>query len=277
MLIKAFTFADAYNQMLYNVINEPEYETAPRGHKIKEILNAQIEIFDPTINLFQNNVRSVPYKYLCNELLLYFSGTRESKFFGDASAFWNNISNDDGTVNSAYGNLLFIENQYSNITQWQWAKDSLLKDKDSRQAIMHYNRPDHMRDGIKDFPCTLSSQFFIRDNQLNLTTYMRSNDIFFGVTFDFPFFMLLIQIMRIELLSKYPDLKIGTYTHFNGSLHAYERDFETLEKMLKSLFLIDYTPHIEENPILNHDIIDIVNGKEYKGSDEFIQWLYNNK
>lgn len=263
------TFAEAYGQELFNLLYEADFETRPRGLKIKENINVKIEILNPYSNIFKNYVRDVPLNYLAKELILYFSGTNKASDFVEASTFWNKIKNSDGTVNSAYGHLLF------NLGQWHWAKFSLAKDKDSRQAIMHYNRPEHLNEDSKDIPCTICSQFFIRRNKLYLTTYMRSNDIFLGLTFDMPFFMLLMQCMRLELLNKYPTLELGSYTHFDGSLHAYEKDFEILDDMEREVFINDEMPKIKTNPILHPDIISMKDGKKYNGNDTFFKWIYN--
>ena len=277
------SFANAYDTMLSRILNDPEYVTAPRGQKIKELINVNFTISNPLSNLFRNIVRSVPMKYLANELCLYFSGTCSAELFKKASAFWGTIANEDGTVNSAYGNLIFnFKDGDSSTThnQWQWAKYSLIKDKDSRQAIMHFNRPNHQKRDVKDFPCTIYCQWFIREDHLDLITYMRSNDIFFGVTFDIPFFMLLMQIMRSELLLTYPNLQLGHYHHSAGSLHAYERDFETLEAMSEEIFVEDNLPLIDVNPRYSSDIRSMVYYSEnytYEGNDPFIKWLDDNR
>lgn len=269
------TFSQAYEKMVHELIFFPHYQTKPRGQKINEILNARIEIKVPQSNLFENGYRNIPLKYLANELILYFKGSNDATDFGNASKFWNNIKNDDGTVNSAYGHLIFRQQNDAMWTQWEWAKQSLLQDKDSRQAIMHYNNPKHQYGGVKDFPCTLDSQFFIRNDELSLTTHMRSNDVFFGVTYDFPFFMLLMQCMRLELLHKYPNLTLGSYTHIAGSLHAYERDFDDLESMLEHDFKPIAMPILEINPILHENIFRAYRDDE--PYDDFCKWLWVNK
>ena len=75
------SFAAAYKEALKTVYTNPDYVTAPRNMKIKEILNMQITITNPLNNLFKNAERSIPKKYLANELLLYFTGTNESSKF----------------------------------------------------------------------------------------------------------------------------------------------------------------------------------------------------
>lgn len=254
MFIVANTLADATKEVLDNLVNNYQYITSPRGQKIKEIIGTQIEIKNPYSNLFDNEIRSLPREYLAEELFLYFSGSNSAKEFSKASKFWDKIKNEDGTVNSAYGHLIFNKNlELYPLSQWDWAKQSLIKDKDSRQAIMHYNKPIHQQMSIKDFVCTLSNQFFIRDNKLHMISMMRSQDVYLGWPFDIVWFMTLIFIMRNDLLPYYPNLMIGKLIHQVGSIHLYERNFEMVEKMLQHPFIpasFDM-PSVDDNPILN--------------------------
>lgn len=281
--IKGKTFAEAYKNLLDEVYNNYEYQTAPRGMNIREILNCAVTIENPYSNLFKNEVRSLPLKYLKKELALYLSGRNDVEGFGEASKFWKKIANADGTINSAYGNLIFkMDDTPGKFTQWRWALYSLIQDKDSRQAVMHFNRPCHQYLGVKDFPCTLEMIFHIRNNKLNATTVMRSNDVIKGTTFDIPFFMLVQQMMLNALKKVYPDLEMGTYTHLAHSMHLYESDFELVGKMLEKEFIECEAPRITHAAELleNTNIVEgITKGTKYGEStqfsenNEFLHWL----
>jgi len=273
-LISGMTYAEVYAQMLHSLIYCPEYRTAPRGKTINEHQNVLVEIHYPCSNMFTNSVRGVPIKYLVDELLLYFSGRCDKAGFVAASKFWDAITPDGEEIKSAYGNLIFVKRDTpSELTQWEWAKTALVKDKDSRQALLHFNRTEHQSITNKDFVCTLSGLFSIRDNKLNFTINRRSNDIIRGVTFDFVFEMLLMQCMLIELRPIYPDLKLGKYSCFINSLHIYEEHFELAKNMLNAQFIDAETPRIVANPILNRDIIDMSYGQRVMNDDLFIGWL----
>lgn len=281
--IQGKTFAKAYKNLLLEVYSNYDYETAPRGMNIREIMNCVVEIKNPYSNLFKNEVRDLPMKYLKKELALYLSGRNDVEGFGEASKFWKKIANEDGTINSAYGNLIFkMDDTPNKFTQWRWALYSLIQDKDSRQAVMHFNRPCHQYLGVKDFPCTLEMIFHIRNNKLNATTVMRSNDVIKGTTFDIPFFMLVQQMMLNALKKVYPELEMGTYTHLAHSMHLYESDFELVGKMLEKEFVECEAPRITHAAELldNTNIIDgITKGTRYGEStqfsenNEFIHWL----
>jgi thymidylate synthase len=122
------------------------------------------------------------------------------------------------------------------ITQWEWAYNSLIKDKDTRQAIFFFNQPQYQYYGNKDFPCTIYGIFEIRDNKLNLSIKMRSNDLILGLQADIVFFVTLLQHMHFFLKETYPDLQIGSYYHYVDSLHIYERHYDLVSDMLQHDF-----------------------------------------
>jgi len=243
------TFAQLYREALEYIYYTPEYITAPRGLKIHEACNMEFVLADPTSNLFYNPKRSPKFRYLYPELLWYFSGRNDLEFISKYSKFWTNIANEDETVNSAYGHLLFNQKNEHGYTEYQWAYESLKNDKDSRQAIMRFNKPEHSYEGNKDFVCTLTGIFHIRNNQLNFTTTMRSQDVWFGIIYDIPFYTLLMQQMLNHLKPIYPELQLGTYVHYVMSEHIYEKNFPEVEEMLKYVFDSAGTPTLKENLI----------------------------
>lgn len=254
MTITSNNFSVIYKMLLDEIYNNPDFvDINPRGLKIKEKTNIEIALTNPTSNLYINDVRSPDLKYLYGELLWYFLGRNDLQFISNYSSFWSKISNSDGTINSAYGNLLFREKNNYCLTEWQWAYDSLVKDKDTRQALMRFNKPHHSYINNKDFVCTLSGIFMIRDNKLYFTTTMRSQDMWFGIIYDIPFFTLLQQQMRLHLLDKYPDLELGTYRHYILSAHIYEKDFNNIEQMLQNKFINDRVPIISQQyPLITY-------------------------
>ncbi len=241
------TFADVYEKALRDTLENPEYISSPRGMEIKEISNAALVIDDPYFPLYENEVRSSQFKYIGGETVWYFTGRKDIKFIDKFSKFWKQLDNGDGTVNSAYGNLIFKEPLSDGRNQWQWALDSLIEDRDSRQAILHFNKPSHQWQGNKDFVCTLNGVFQIRDNRLNFTVDMRSNDLILGTATDIAFFCLLQQQMLKHLQVWYPNLKMGNYTHIVHSLHIYERHFDLVKRMLDKPFMQMSYPPLKEN------------------------------
>ena len=77
----------------------------------------------------------------------------------------------------------------------------------------------------KDINCTVCLQFFIRNNKLHMTTYMRSNDLWMGFPYDVFQFTNMQVLMSMEL-----GVELGTYTHISGSLHLYKRNLVKVDE-----------------------------------------------
>lgn len=253
------TLSEAYLEVLRDIFDNPDSTSAPRGQAVREKFNYQFTVIepkpDPIVTLDEERNKVIA-EYSQKEFDLYESCSNKVEDFMKASKFWGKLANPDRTVNSAYGYLIWKYKSHGNgkfeqcqiphpayksgvtltspkfRTPWEWAKESLIADKDTRQAILRFSLPEHQWMGNKDQTCTLHGYFQIRANLLSLTITMRSNDMTLGLVYDLPWFVSLIYKMRDELLPTYPDLKIGTYTHYVHNIHVYDRDEDKILKML---------------------------------------------
>jgi thymidylate synthase len=223
--------SDSFVETLHKCKNQG-LESAPRGQKVRELFLETLTI-SPTFPLPDFASREFNWKYFAGELAWYMGGGRTTDYIDNFSNFWKSLKNPDGTINSNYGNLLFGK-------QIIWAYESLVKDENSRQAISFISRPDFQYEGNKDFVCTVYLNFWIRNGELNMKVQMRSNDLFYGFTYDVPFFAVVMQTMWHNLRKTYPDLQLGKYYHCADNIHYYERHFELADKILSE--------NHEENP-----------------------------
>ncbi len=241
-IYKGTYIAHIYRDILNDLLNNPEYISNPRDMEVREIINCIIEVQKPNMNMYHNEIRGSQQRYIGAELLWYFSGSDKASFIEKYASMWKSLKDETDHVNSAYGYLLFNEKNEYGLTQYQWAIKSLIQDKDSRQAIMHFNKPYHQYLGNKDQVCTLTSLFHIRNDKLHMTLNMRSNDVILGFMTDFTFFNILHQQAFIHLKKYYPNLEMGSYTHTSHSMHLYEKHYKKVEEMLKHDFIRDGTP-----------------------------------
>ena len=186
------------------------------GDVVGEILNAVTVIEDPTRCIMFNKIRNMPFRYAVGELLWYLSGNNNLNEIRKYTKAWDRMSDDGKTVNSNYGYC--IQHKFG-FDQWEYVKDMLMKNPNSRQAIIHIKTADNKPSN--DVNCTVSCQFFIRNDKLYMTTYMRSNDIWLGFPYDVFQFTAMQILMSMQL-----GVELGTYTHIAGSLHMYKRDLE---------------------------------------------------
>lgn len=214
---------------IYKELNRQEKQ----GNGTKEILfmNAKFDMNKVTGKI-EFESRKSNEDYLKKELDWYLSLDPTIEKVKDVKIWQNICSKKDSTVNSQYGILVYGED---NGNQFQKALDNLIKDKDSRQAVIIYNRPttheDAYEDGKHDFICTFYQQFFIRNNRLECVTNMRSNDCIFGIFNDLPWFEYVYNDLYQNLLNKYTNLEKGNLIYVANSFHCYERHFGVLEKI----------------------------------------------
>lgn len=244
------TLHEAYINALKDVWTNPDFHVSPRGQGTREILDYSFRVLSPVAEPIVTNDperNQTIASYTAKEVELYDSRTNRVEDFERASKFWKKLANPDGTVNSAYGYLIWSKKscgdggyEYGESmwgeeclrTPWEWAKLSLINDKDTRQALLKFNLPEHAWVGNKDFPCTLDGLFTIRNDKLYFSVDMRSNDLMRGLVYDMPWFISLMDRMIEELKPHYPNLTKGWYTHRARSMHIYDRDEETILKMI---------------------------------------------
>jgi thymidylate synthase len=225
--------SEAYLSVIEQVIRYPDFIVSPRKLPIREKVNVTFSITRPSSKsiITKDEIRNVVIAdYVAKEFDLYESKTNNVKDFAEASKFWLKIANPNGTVNSAYGHLIWGEKSVGNyffslenpITPWEWALESLRRDKDTRQAFLRFSHPSHQWHGNRDQVCTMHGNFLIRANRLHFTIVMRSCDCVKGLVYDMPWFCYLLERMHQDLQRDYSGLRIGSYTHFAHSLHVYE-------------------------------------------------------
>jgi len=129
---------------------------------------------------------------------------------------------DDGKFYGSYGTR--TDGQYDAVIK------KLTNDASSRQAVVTLWDPAKDNEpGKRDYPCTVMHQFRIRDGRLNMSVYMRSNDVWLGAAYDF-FQFTRVQIAIASVLGVEP----GVYAHHVGSLHIYETNVEAAESLSKT-------------------------------------------
>jgi thymidylate synthase len=199
------------------------YVTDKGGQKTIEILNASFIANEPAI------FGTVNEDYVKRELDWYRSmSLNVNDIPGGPPAIWKQVADKNGLINSNYGWCIYSkENGY----QFTRVVDELIASPLSRRATMIYIRPtmhdDYNKNGMSDFMCTYSTQYYIRDGQLHASVFMRSNDAVFGYKNDYAW-QRYVQEQVLQAING----KNGTVyglgkLYWNaGSLHVYERHFD---------------------------------------------------
>lgn len=212
-------------QIYQDLATKSKY-VSPRGSLVKEIENYSYTL--PAYTRFANfESRKLNIEYIKKEFLWYLRGDKYDKSIIEHAKIWKDMINEDGSIYSNYGQYIFDEiNQFDNVV------NTLKNDKESRRASIIILSKEHLFHGVMDFPCTYSINFRIRDNYLNMTVRMRSQDAIYGLGNDAPCFSFIHEMMYCTMKAIYPELQYGEYHHSADSFHIYSRHFEMLDKIV---------------------------------------------
>lgn len=209
---------NGYVDLVKHVLNNGQ-EAAPRGMKTLEIEDAVIHIdniYDTLpLGVGRGTVPGIGAVEACQLL----SGTSYPSLVIAIGPQFANYTENNGLFHGAYG--LRTRGQYDIIVE------RLKSDPDTRQAVVTIWNPQFdLQPAKRDYPCTILHQFRIRNNKLNMSVYMRSNDVWLGAAYDF------FQFTRVQLaMASVLGIEPGTYAHHVGSLHIYENNYEAADKL----------------------------------------------
>lgn len=284
--VKAKTIAGGYKGMAEMLLMDGKQ--VGNTHEIQNIL---MEVEDPMHNTYVPNRDSrieagLPVQYVLAELLWSGNGDNSLDFINRFSTFWNHLSEDGKTVNSAYG---YIATRKFGFNQIDAIIHELKVHPNSRRATLNINVPrtpgaPSITD-TKDEWCTMYLQFALRDGKVDMSASMRSNDVWLGFPYDYTYF-LYIQ----WLIARGVGAKVGKYVHFDNSFHVYDNHYDDLKRELGGInnpnwenghqkyadWTIDFDTFQSYQPVplqylLTGKEYPMVDGKQYgKVSD----WLY---
>ncbi len=190
------------------------------------------------------------------ESLWIASGRNDLNFIGHYLKKMADFSDDGDYVRAGYGsrirNFNGIPQDYkigetdnkqekyiaNHIDQFKYVYLSFQRDENTRQAIITIGDPPkdcfdekgNLKE-TKDYPCTRLLQFQkqANTNKLDLTVYMRSNDLIWGASAVNIFNFTLMQEYFAQMLG----LEVGCYFHVANNLHYYKEFQNKVEAIAK--------------------------------------------
>jgi len=209
MRTKFYNANEAFNVIMHELITEGvEFDNT------RALFNVGFYIENPMDNHIKNKFREWKPDYAEAEWQWYLSGdpsiAKLGTIYGKIPPIWVRMANNKGLVNSNYG--------------WQWQRENqidyvvkkLKKNKNTRHAaISIYDGKEHDK-YKKDTPCTYAIQFTILNDKLNMSVYMRSNDIWYGFCNDQYCFSMLQKLIADRL-----SMDVGWYYHHAHNMHIY--------------------------------------------------------
>lgn len=161
------------------------------------------------------------------EVVWIVSGRRDSAFLN----YWNPaLPKFAGTGKNYHGAYGYRIRKHMGLDQLDRAYQALQKNPDTRQVVLQIwdSAEDFpQEDGgptDPDIPCNVCSFAKIRNEKLEWTQILRSNDLFLGVPHNF------VQFTSLqEILAAWLGIDVGHYRHIADCLHIYVRDQENVQ------------------------------------------------
>jgi thymidylate synthase len=213
-LISAKTGRDIYAKVIYAAMQIATPNRDPRGQATRDLGPTILEMRTPMEALPTHCGRDLNGRIAVVEALQLIGGFSDAEMIRWASKNLAKMTLDEnGVQHGAYGRR---------IGSQMWAVCRKLRDDvQTRQAqvTLWDSHLDNI-EGKNDYPCTSSIIFSSSTYKtLDMTVFMRSNDIFLGLPYDlFQFAQLQMSLCRIM------GMQPGSYHHIANSMHLYERD-----------------------------------------------------
>lgn len=186
---------------------------APRGVPTREIRNFTVVVRDPTHPLSLGIGRNMNPTFAALETLQLIAGVSDPRKMTAVAPNTRQFLN-GGAFHGAYGPRI--------AAQMPKVIERLRQDRSTRRAVVSiWDTRDLFTDGVRDYPCTVGFNFAIRMGRLLMSTHMRSNDVWWGWTYD------VVQFTQLQCtVANILELEPGEYTHYVDSMHIYERDID---------------------------------------------------
>ncbi|MDN3607698.1 thymidylate synthase [Kaistella yonginensis] len=255
MCIEENSLDDIVRSLLIKIKDDGTKQKNSKGENT-EILGVYVKLTNP-LNRISLSFEKQIFVSPLGEFFWYMSGSNNLDFIKYYIPKYKDFSNDNMTLNGAYGARLFDN---GNISESQVHKIvKLLKNKNStRQAVIQiFDKKDLDIEDNLDIPCTCTLQFFIRNNKLILFVTMRSNDVFIGLPHDIFCFTMLQEMIAREL-----NIELGNYHHFVSSCHFYKKDEKKINRYLKEGFQSSITQMDKMPNTTTFEIFNIVQKAE---------------
>ncbi len=246
------TFDTIYQNIIGKIMREGVEELNERtGHKIKILpgVNFQIDVEKDGFPIL--TLRKNPIKSPIAEQVWFLTGEKNTNFLRKYTKMWDEFTEADGTITSAYG------------YRWRhhFGRDQI------DQLIKHLTEEPHSRQGVvitwdasddglygkglkatykKNAPCPFAFTANIIGGRLCLHNIVRSNDMMLGCPFDTFGFCLLMYALAQKL-----EVRPGIYTHTISNAHIYDTHYEGARELLRRT-----NSHENIFPVLPKNIYD---------------------
>lgn len=231
-------------------------EVGSRNGRVKELLNPQIVITDPTRREVLSLNRKANVFAQIAETMWVISGRNDIEWLGAYLPRAKDYSDDGEVWRGGYGprirNWKASPEASTTVDQLAYVVETLWKDPLSRQAVIAIYHPGEDTQPGLDRPCNTFLQFQSREGRLDLTVTVRSNDVMWGWSGINAFEWSTLQ----EIVASLLNISVGHLVFNIGSLHLYDQHWAKAHSIEYERVTYPRTPFDSEGRVTTLDEVD---------------------
>lgn len=215
---------DILNNTYSKLLEVGEKVEGKRG-KFNELCNFSFTLENPRARVSRSLERGKVISKFA-EFVWYATASSDIEFIRQYIKAYKDEDSERGQILGAYGPKIFGKKK-AVFSQFDRVCKQINERKLTKQAVLIISENVDFKihkETSSSPPCTIALHFLVRNNKLNLTTYMRSNDAYWGLPHDLFCFTMIQEI--ISLITK---IELGSYTHVCTSMHVYEKYLEKIK------------------------------------------------
>lgn len=173
--------------------------------------------------------KKVFFKGLAHEMLWFLQGATNVGYLNEHGIkIWNDWADETGELGPVYGKQWrdWAAPDGRHIDQISQVIDSIRRNPDSRRHIVQAWNVGEI-DAMALPPCHMFFQFYVADNRLSCSLYVRSNDLFLGAPFNIGQYALLTHMIAQQC-----DLEVGDLVYTIGDAHIYTNHLDQVAEQL---------------------------------------------
>lgn len=253
-------FDQQYQAILKNIMENGYEEKNERTGHVCKSLPGQTMQFNLSEEFPILTLRKIPLRLFVAEQVWFLTGAKNLEFLQKFTRIWDDFSEDDNTIASAYG---FRWRKHFGRDQVGMLMDLLDKEPSSRHGVILMWDPSD--DGLggaekKNVPCPYTFTVQIIGGKLCLHLVIRSNDMMLGNPHDVAGFALLAYIFAEKL-----GVEVGTFTVSISNAHVYDSHFDKAHELISR--------EISHGPI-TFDCPKDTFGRAEEGDVELVQEMF---
>lgn len=197
-----------------------------RTGEVYELMHTFVSIEEPRQKWVYDRIPPISVGYALAELVWIMNGEDRADIINAWNPSLKKFSGKGSFYHGAYGKRI---RSHFKFDQLEKAYQALQCVPESRQVVIQiYDtkvdfpvKNGQPRD--EDIPCNICSMLKVRDEKLEWSQIMRSNDLLLGMPYNF------VQFTSLqEILAGWLKIDVGSYNHYSDSLHLYHRDISKI-------------------------------------------------